>query len=477
MVNSGRPLILVADDDPHVMEALRFRLEELGYRVDCALDKPQLLELLCEEEPVLLLLDLRFGTEDGVQVLRELLANRPHLCVVMITAYGSVETAVSAIQLGGFDYLTKPVDFNRVRVLVERAIEKHVLSKRLERLEELLVEREISTQIVGDSPVMQDVRELITSVAASDATVLILGETGTGKELVARSLHEQSPRRHGPFVPVNMAALPRELAESTLFGHQKGAFTGAHQTQLGCCEASHQGTLFLDEIGELEESLQAKLLRFLQDRSVQPVGSGTVRKVDVRVVAATNRDLAARVREGRFREDLYYRLHVVPIAVPPLRELRQDLPQLTTYFLQRAALRYRKDLGAFSAAALQLLQAYDWPGNVRQLEHVVERVAILSRQPGIEPDQLPPEVLRPLPSGLSVWPARDGVPAAVPTRPIREPMEQLEKQSILDVLQQTQGNVQQAAKLLGLGLATIYRKIKRHGICLGDWKRVTAEEG
>lgn len=482
MVSSDKPLILVADDDPQLLEVLRFRFEELGYRAACAPDKQRLLDLLCDEEPVLLLLDLQFGVEDGVQVLRDLLANRPHLCVVMFTAYASVETAVAAIQLGAFDYLTKPVDLNRVRVLVERAIDKHVLSTRLKRLEEMLVERESGTQIVGDSPAMRSVRELITSVATTDATVLILGETGTGKELVARSLHEQSVRRRGPFVPVNMAALPRELAESTLFGHEKGAFTGAHQTTQGCCEMADKGTLFLDEIGELEASLQAKLLRFLQDRSVQRVGSGTARKVDVRVVAATNRDLAARVRAGLFREDLYYRLHVVPIAVPPLRELRQDIPLFAAYFVQRAAARYRKDLGTFSELALQTLQAYDWPGNVRQLEHVIERIAILSKRPGIEQDQLPPEVQRSVTSSL---PVGDRPPQG-PRRGTREigqgtddvqSMEHLEQQAILHALQRTEGNVQQAANLLGLGQATIYRKIKRYGIPMSVRKRASGDEG
>ncbi len=474
MVNSGKPLILVADDDIHVLKAMQYRLEELGYRVQGAGNKQQLQERLALEEPVLLLLDLRFGREDGVQLLCELLRQRPELCVVMFTAHASVETAVSAIKLGAFDYLTKPVDLNRISVLVERAVEKHVLQKRLERLEKLVEERDAGQPFVGESPATRQVRELIANVAATDATVLILGESGTGKELVARMLHTQSNRRQGPFVPVNMAALPRELAESTLFGHEKGAFTGADRAQPGCCESADKGTLFLDEIGEMDLSLQAKLLRFLQERTVQRVGSSQLRKLDVRVVAATNRDLLAQIREGRFREDLYYRLHVIPITVPPLRDRPQDIPLLAAYFLQRAAVRYRKNLVAFTNAALQALAAYNWPGNVRQLENVVERVAILSRGPDIDRNDLPLEVLQPVPFPLSGVSVKPGASLSDGSESSRDDgvksMDQVEMQAIRDALKNAQGNVQKAAKMLGLGHATVYRKIKRYGIALDEWK-------
>lgn len=481
-MSSGKPLILIADDDPNVLKAVQFRLEELGYRTHGAQDSRQLLERLSEEEPVLLLLDLRFGKQNGVQLMCELLKQRPNLCLVIFTAHSSVETAVSAIKLGAFDYLTKPLDWNRFRVMVEHAIEKHVLSKRLERLDSLLVEGDADRSISGASPAINQVRELIAGVAATDATVLILGETGTGKELVARMLHDQSNRREGPFVPVNMAALPRELAESALFGHEKGAFTGADKTQTGYCEAADKGTLFLDEIGEMELALQAKLLRFLQERKVQRVGSRKSKKVDVRVVAATNRDLQAQITEGRFREDLYYRLHVIPIVVPPLRERPQDIPELATHFLQQATVHYQKNLVAFSDAALQTLAAYDWPGNVRQLENVVERVAILSKGPNIQRDELPPEVLQPVTwPVLAVGTKPDSLNAGGSVNPALrneslKPMENLEKQAILDALQHAQGNVQQAAKLLGIGQATVYRKIKRYSIGTKDRQPSAAQE-
>lgn len=329
---------------------------------------------------------------------------------------------------------------------------------------------------------MNRVDELIAGISATDATVLILGETGTGKELVARTLHYQSNRRQGPFVPVNMASLPRELAESTLFGHEKGAFTGADKAQPGCCEAADKGTLFLDEIGDMEMHLQAKLLRFLQERSVQRVGSSKAKKADVRIVAATNRDLQALIREGGFREDLYYRLHVIPIVVPPLRERPQDIPLLAVHFLQRAAVRYRKNLATFTDAALQAMVAYDWPGNVRQLENVVERVAILSKRPDIQRDDLPPEVLQHV-----AWPvAAVGLKPAFPhsgglvISGLRDEsltrIDQMEKKAILEVLEKTRGSVSQTAQLLGLGQATVYRKIKRYGIRLARLKRPAAEE-
>lgn len=470
MMRSGSPLILIADDDLNVLKTVKIRLEEHGYRTHGAQDSQHLMECLSEEEPVLLLLDLRFGKQNGVQVMCKLLKQRPDLCVVIFTAHSSVETAVSAIKLGAFDYLTKPLDWNRFNVIVERAIEKHILKKRLERLERLIVEGDAVRSISGTSPAINQVRELIADIAATDATVLISGETGTGKELVARMLHDQSNRREGPFVPVNMAALPRELAESVLFGHEKGAFTGADKTQTGYCEAADKGTLFLDEIGEMELALQSKLLRFLQERKVQKVGSSKSKKVNLRVVAATNRDLQAQITEGRFREDLYYRLHVVPIVVPPLRERPVDISELATHFLRQAAVYYHKNLVAFSDAALQTLAAYDWPGNVRQLENVVERVAILSKGPDIQRDELPPELLQPVPwSALAMSSKPDSLNAGGSVNPaLRDeslkPMENLEKQAILDAFQQTQGNVQQAAKLLGMGQATVYRKIKRYGI-------------
>ncbi len=337
--------------------------------------------------------------------------------------------------------------------------------------------------IWGSSPAVSQLRKLIATVAPIDVTVLILGESGTGKELVARALHQQSPRQNAPFVAINMAALPHELVESTLFGHEKGAFTGADQSQVGCCEAADKGTLFLDEIGEMDLPIQAKLLRFLQDHSIQRVGAVNSRFVDVRVLAATNRNLLDLVRQGQFREELYYRLNVVPITVPPLRERRSDIGILAKRFLQRAAVRLRKDLACFTSDALTALENYSWPGNIRELENLIERLTILLEKREISWSDLPLEITRLIPAIKSVKSAatlstfRTNTPPSVAGLWDRakgeEPrvagdlvcsIEQMEKEAIETVLQQVDGNVREAARLLGLGMATVYRKIKRFSI-------------
>lgn len=504
MTSSGSPLIVVADDDPDVLALMRLRLKERGYRVDCASDKRGLFECLSREKPLLLLLDLQFGDFDGIELMSELRRQRPNLCVALFTAHASVDTAVSAIKLGAFDYLTKPVDFHRLDRLIDHAVEKFVLEERLDRLQKLVIAQDATQRLLGDSPAMQRVRETISTIAPTDLTVLVLGESGTGKELVARAVHDKSGRSTGPFVPINMAALPRELAESALFGHEKGAFTGADTTRVGCCEAADKGTLFLDELGTLELPLQAKLLRFLQDRSVQRVGSNKTLQVDVRVVAATNADLEELVREGRFREDLYYRLNVVPIMLPPLRERPTDIPLLAAHFLRRAAARYQSDERQFSDEALASLMAYRWPGNVRQLENIVERVAVLCRRPIITIEDLPAEIAAgatlPIPAATSpitvdtvsagASAMRVGTADVAAASHAASPslgtetsssdeaadeadgaltlVERLERDAIRQALRDANGSVTRAAKLLGLGQATVYRKIKRYGIRASD---------
>lgn len=306
------------------------------------------------------------------------------------------------------------------------------------------------------------VRETLKAVAATTPTVLIHGESGTGKEIAASLLHQES-RRHGPFVPVNMAAIPRELVESILFGHEKGAFTGADRAQAGCCEMADHGTLFLDEIGEMDLSLQAKLLRFLQDFTVQRVGSTKSKTVDVRVVAATNQPLADKVKGGLFREDLYYRLHIVPIRMPALRERPGDIPLLANRFLQRFAHRYRKEKLGFSQEVLQALATYSWPGNVRQLENLVERMVILSHGPVLEISHLPSEMMVKTSEEKSPGPAEAGSLTH---------LEALEKQAIVESLVRSRGNIKEAARYLGVGSATVYRKIKRYAILMNDQGRL-----
>ena len=478
---ADKPLVLVADDELPILQMMEHHLKEWGYRFAGAGSKVELLQELSREPPDILLLDLYFGEHNGVEIMQELLGSHPDLTVVMQTGHGTIDTAVSAMKLGAYDYLTKPPDLNRLRTVLGHVVEKQKLSRKIKHLEDLIEAPDSRGPIWGSSPEMTHLRELIATVAPTDVTVLILGESGTGKELVARALHQQSPRRSAPFVPINMAALPRELVESTLFGHEKGSFTGADQSQVGCCEAADKGTLFLDEIGEMDSQIQAKLLRFLQEHTVQRVGASKSRFVDVRVLAATNQNLLDRVRKGQFREDLYYRLNVVPIAVPPLRERRQDIVILANRFLQRAAVRFRKDAACFSPEALTVLESYSWPGNVRELENLVERLTILIPRKEIGLGDLPTEIINPVPAAKSAPaaflpidphratespPRQTNGGSEIASRGSVRSMEQMEKEAIEDVLQRVHGNVREAARLLGLGMATVYRKLKRYGIPL-----------
>jgi DNA-binding NtrC family response regulator len=382
--------------------------------------------------------------------------------VIVLAADGSIEHAVRAIKLGAYDYLLKPADLTRLKLIARSSIEKYRLKHQSRELRYSSGSEGLQA-ILGASPAIRRIRELIVDVAATDAKVLILGESGTGKELVARAIHAQSRRSEKIFAPVNMAALPPSLAESVLFGHEKGAFTGADTVQKGWCEMADQGTLFLDEIGEMDMALQAKILRFLQDSTFHRVGSNKVQLVDVRIIAATNRNPEALLREGRLREDLYYRLNVLPITMPPLRERGEDILLLAHVLLDRAAKTHRKPITGFADSVLEIFAHYDWPGNVRQLQNVVERMVILSHNTTLTTADVPADILPSLTLSQGSEPiatlrqhSGDG----------RYEIRQIEKEAILRALSQTQWNVVQAARILGLGQATVYRKMKRYGIHL-----------
>ncbi len=475
-MNPAPPLVMIADDDSDIVALLTQFIQGWGYRVVSATDKGTLLARLSIHKPSLLLLDMRFGITDGLELLPQLRDLYPDLLVALLTAHGSIESAVSAMKFGAYDFLSKPPDLNHLRNLIGHAVEKQAMNDRIKRLESYVQSAPTGISLLGDSPAMQQVVGLIRSVAQTDATVLILGESGTGKELVARSIHELSRRTGGPFVPINMAALPRELAESLLFGHEKGAFTGAEKSQAGSCELSDKGTLFLDEMGEMDIALQAKILRFLQERTVQRVGSPRSVTVDARVVAATNRNLLERVRDGQFREDLYYRLNVVPIRIPPLRNRREDVPLLAARFLQKAALKYGRNELHFTASAIGAMTDYDWPGNVRQLENLIERVAILSPTPTIGSEPFLEEFhsqrsvgAKPVDLSTTINNSRMDFPTIPSTNTdgLRL-MDVREKQTIEDALRHSQGSVKEAAVMTGLSQATIYRKLKRYGIVLNS---------
>jgi two-component system response regulator HydG len=437
--------ILVVDDQSSVRELLKAVLESDGHEVEVAPEGESGVEKLADGFHDLVIMDIRMPGISGIEALGRMKKASPDCGVVMMTAYASVETAVEAMKLGAFDYITKPIDIDEVHSVVSRFADE---SSRVP--EEKPPEIEPSSDIVGASVAIREVLELARRVATSDAAVLILGESGTGKELIAHEVHRASPREHKPFVAVNCSAIPGGLLESELFGHEKGAFTGAGRQKRGRFELAAGGTIFLDEIGDMSSELQAKLLRFLQDHTLQRVGGSVDITVDVRIVAATNRDLDAAVADGSFREDLYFRLNVVTIAIPPLRDRKEDIPLLVEHFLKKHAEKGRKPK-RMSPKAMRVMMNYDWPGNVRELENAIHRAVVLSRGETVFPEQLPAK-LQSVPDS-EVDREKTGMT-------IRE----MERDIIIKTLAQTEGNRTHAAKILGISRRTLQNKIKEYEI-------------
>jgi two-component system, NtrC family, response regulator PilR len=385
--------ILVVDDEQSMRELLAIMLRKDGFDVVAAESRTQAAAVLARGPVDLIVTDVKLPDGDGIEILRHVKAAAPDTVVIVMTAYGSTETAVAALKLGAYDYLIKPFDVDELKIVVRNALERQQLQQ-----ENLLLKAEFRTQhgldrIIGVSPAMGAVFNLVRSVAGTSSTVLISGESGTGKELVAKAIHALSPRKDAPFVSVNCAALPENLLESELFGHMKGAFTDAHQTKKGLFEAAHRGTLFLDEVGETPPAMQVKLLRALQEKTIRRVGATEETEVDVRLVAATNRPLEALMREGRLREDLFYRLNVIPIHLPALRERREDIPLLAESFLRRFSQEMGKNVVKISSEAMQRLSKHGWPGNVRELENVIERAVALETHEAVLPERLPEALL------------------------------------------------------------------------------------
>src|SRR5215467_13847705 len=380
--------VLIIDDDPDVQEVLKDRLESLGYRAVPALTGKQGLALLDEESPEMVFLDIELPDTNGLEALQAIRKRQNDVAVVIITAYGTIERAVQAMRDGAYDFIQKPLKPGFVALIVERAMERERLKREVEILSGEAGER--YHLVVTKSSRMNLAVDSAKMAATARSTVLLLGESGTGKELFARAIHNWSGRKSGPFIAVNCVGLSKELFESELFGHEKGAFTGAHQLKKGKMELAHGGTVFLDEIGDVSPEIQTKLLRFLQEKEFERVGGTQPIHVDVRVIAATNRELPSAVKEGRFRADLYYRLNVIPISLPPLRERREDIPVLAKYFLRRFALETKKSFTRFTEEAEARLVAYEWPGNVRELANVIERAAVLGQGPDITLEDLSP---------------------------------------------------------------------------------------
>jgi DNA-binding NtrC family response regulator len=428
--------ILVADDDPDIREILRDTLNSLGARTITAANGQECLDRAETAAPDLILLDIEMPIKNGLEVLEELRRRGSEMTVIMITAYGTIERAVQAMKQGAYDFITKPFELDHVAVLVEKALEREKLKRGFEQLTQDAGER--YRLVGGESPKMRQAIETAKKAAVSRSTVLLLGESGAGKEVFARAIHNWSERKNEAFIAINCVGLSKDLLESELFGHEKGAFTGASQLKKGKMELAHGGTVFLDEVGDISAELQTKLLRFLQEREFERVGGTQPIHVDVRVIAATNRDLSNAIEEGRFREDLYYRLNVIPISLPPLRERREDIPVLAKYFLRRFALETKKNFAGITTEAEARLVAYAWPGNVRELANAIERAVVLGQGPEITLEDLSPRIAYSEDEGTS-----DGLS-------YRAAVDAARANVIRRALATTQGNRAAAARILGL---------------------------
>jgi DNA-binding NtrC family response regulator len=475
-----RKQILIADDEANLRRVLGAQLQRDGYDVLLAEDGEQALSILADNHVDVVVSDLRMPKLDGMQLLKKIVAERPELPVIIITAHGTVDTAVEALKLGAFDYVTKPFDRTEFKNVIDKASRTADLRQR----EIDMAER----GLIGQSPAMLGIYGMIDKVADTPSTVLITGESGTGKELIARALHEKSSRRDKPFIRVNCAAIPSDLIESELFGYEKGAFTGAVTSKPGRFELAHSGTLFLDEIGEIPVNMQVKLLRAIQEQEFERVGGIKTIRVDVRLIAATNRDLVEEIKEGRFREDLYYRLNVVQMRLPPLRERKSDIPLLTEHFIRRFRERLNKrNVVGVTDAAMEVLLAHSWPGNIRELENVIERAMLFCDGERLDVPDLPDD-LRGMPSSspgkqgsprtgestrsTSPLPEPAEVPASEPSTSevldlkerVREVVAKVERDLIVRVLQQTGGNVTHTARLLKISRKSLQTKMKELGL-------------
>ncbi|MGD9116205.1 MAG: sigma-54 dependent transcriptional regulator [Dehalococcoidia bacterium] len=447
--------ILVIDDEAIVRDSLRDWLKDVGHDVLTAESGEAALKIIRMEKPGIVITDLVMPGMDGIALMKAVKKIDPDISVIIITAYGSIPTAISAMREGAYDYIEKPFCPERAELLIEKLVERQGLIEENIALHQKLEKRFRFENIIAKSTRMQQVIEIIKVVSKSNATVLITGETGTGKELVAQAIHAQSLRSDKPFIAVSCAALPESLLESELFGHEKGAFTGAYARKQGKFEAANRGTLFLDEIGEMSSNIQVHLLRVLEEKEFARVGGNELIKVDVRVISATNRDMKKAIAEGKFREDLYYRLNVVNIEIPSLRERKEDIPLLAQYFLKKFATENSKEINSFSSEANAFMMRYEWPGNVRELENAVERAVILAKGTQIDVTDISPNNVEPY-------------HAVSKTRNLKE----MERSHIEEVLAETGGNYTEAAKVLGISRMTLYNKAKAYGLNARNSKSV-----
>jgi DNA-binding NtrC family response regulator len=442
--------LLIVDDEIDSRDALAELAQRWGYDVQTAMDGTEALRRAIEWHPDVILTDLVMPNMDGLWLLRALRTELPDCPVVLLTGRGTIQTAVQAIKEGAYDFIEKPLEVSRLRIVLDRALEKKETLREVQLLRRRLAALAPGTDMIGSGPAIQRVFELVKKVAPSVASVVISGQSGTGKEIVARGIHNLSPRKDKPFLALNCSAIPATLIESELFGYERGAFTGADQRRLGNFELANSGTLFLDEIGELPLELQAKFLRVLEERKIRRLGGRSEVEVDVRVICATNRDLKEEIRKGRFREDLYFRLHVFTIELPPLKERKEDIPLLVHHFIEKFNAETGKHVQGMTPAALAVLQAYPWPGNIRELRNTVERAMILVDGDVIAEEQLPPDVQPTRPE------------AATLRLPLGLALDQVEKEYIVASLQRNGGNKARTAEALGISEKTLYNKLNRY---------------
>ena len=447
--------ILVVDDEKEMCEVIDEELERRGYETDWLLSADEAFVLLGSQDYDVVVTDLNMRGMNGVELCDRIVRNRPDIPVIVVTGFGSLETAIATLRAGAFDFLTKPFDMEELSIAVERAIQHKELRAEVKRLREAVSPDRGRGEMLGTSAAMRAVHELVDRVAPTEATVLITGETGTGKELVARAIHDRSLRASGPLVTLNCSAVPEPLLESELFGHVRGAFTDARTERKGLFAEAHRGTLFLDEIGEMPLAMQAKLLRAIDSRVIRPVGGNSEVSVDVRVVAATHRDLLTAVEDGLFREDLYYRVNVVRVELPPLRVRGNDILVIAQAMLQRFATQCNKPVTRLSPAVAERLLAYSWPGNIRELRNCVERAVALARFEELVVEDLPEQIRQYKSSHVLV--AADDPEQLVP-------LVEVEKRYIQRVMEAVDGNKRQAARILGLDRTTLYRKLERYGL-------------
>ncbi|OGQ89270.1 MAG: two-component system response regulator GlrR [Deltaproteobacteria bacterium RIFOXYC2_FULL_48_10] len=448
--------ILIVDDDKNMLEVLSLRLETEGYKVAVATEAEQALKMVKDALFDLALVDLKLsGKVNGIELMEKIHQAAPEIPVIILTAYGTIDTAVEAMKRGAYNYVTKPFNRRDLLLQIKNGLEKSGLSREVRRLKNLVGEKYGLENIIGKSKIMQQVMDQVARAAETDSNVCIYGESGTGKELVAKSLHLLSLRKDQPFVPVNCTAIPESLHEGELFGYEKGAFTGAVKSKKGFFAQAHKGTIFLDEVSEMPESMQAKLLRVIQERQFHPLGKEQPLNVDVRILTATNKNLKEEVAKGHFREDLFYRIFVIPINLPPLRERKEDIPLLVGHFIKKYNREMKKSIKGFTGSALRKLMDYPWPGNVRELENTIEYAVAMTTQEMVEEDLI-----------LQFSEVEDSEP-----KPLKEAKNQFEKSYISNILSLTGGNVSKASELTGKYRSDFYDLLKKHDLNPSDFKR------